>query len=53
MNNIHFPTSKFDFNELSLAQPHSLQGGAFFTKLLKKKEPFIFKYRLVKPNKGW
>ena len=34
MDNIVEPNSNFDFSKLSLAQPTSIQGGAYFTKIL-------------------
>jgi hypothetical protein len=34
MNNIIEPNNNFDFNDLSLAHPTGVQGGAYFTKIL-------------------
>ena len=38
MNIIH-PNNSFDFTELTLAQPTSIQGGAYFTKINYKQSP--------------
>jgi hypothetical protein len=40
MDNILEPNEQFDFSLLSLGQPSSIQGGAYFTKLQYKENPF-------------
>jgi hypothetical protein len=39
MEDIIEPNGSFDFNQLSLAQPSSIQGGAYFTKILHNNKP--------------
>jgi hypothetical protein len=36
---IHYASSPFDFNEVSLSKPTAMQGGSFFSKILKKNDP--------------
>tara|TARA_B100000902_G_scaffold393154_1_gene446885 strand:- start:1286 stop:2779 length:1494 start_codon:yes stop_codon:yes gene_type:complete len=38
-NTIHFINDNFKFEEISLAQPNGLQGGAYFTKLVMNNAP--------------
>ena len=40
MDNILEPNEQFDFSLLSLGQPSSIQGGAYFTKIQYKENPF-------------
>ena len=35
---IHFTNNEFDFTQLSISQPISVQGGAYFTKLKMKND---------------
>jgi len=39
MDNILEPNENFDFSSLSLGQPNSIQGGAYFTKIQCKEKP--------------
>ena len=39
MDNIIQPDDSFDFSQLSLAIPTSIQGGAYFTKILYNNKP--------------
>ena len=36
---IYFTNNKFDFSQLSISQPVSVQGGAYFTKVKYKSTP--------------
>jgi hypothetical protein len=39
MENICYPNKQFDFSDITLAHPTSIQGGAYFTKILQKNKP--------------
>uniref|UniRef100_A0A6C0HVN4 Uncharacterized protein n=1 Tax=viral metagenome TaxID=1070528 RepID=A0A6C0HVN4_9ZZZZ len=39
MENICYPNKLFDFSDITLAHPTSIQGGAYFTKILQKNKP--------------
>lgn len=39
MENICYPNKQFDFSDITLAHPTSIQGGAYFTKILLKNKP--------------
>lgn len=52
-NNIFEPNKDFVFSNISLAQPSSIQGGAYFTKILYNNKPFYIETPKCSTKQGF
>jgi len=52
-NNIFEPNKDFIFSNISLAQPSSIQGGAYFTKILYNNKPFYIETPKCSTKQGF
>ena len=52
-NNIFEPNKEFVFSNISLAQPSSIQGGAYFTKILYNNKPFYIETPKCSTKQGF
>jgi hypothetical protein len=52
-NNIFEPNKEFVFSNISLAQPSSIQGGAYFTKILYNSKPFYIETPKCSTKQGF
>jgi hypothetical protein len=52
-NNIFEPNKDFVFSNISLAQPSSIQGGAYFTKILYNSKPFYIETPKCSTKQGF